>query len=92
METKFRNKCYLNKNLFSTISQEIRNQRTNIQVMLYTNHCHDSETNATKEWHVGNIIPLFKVINQRYASLDRIVNECALVHDVKCNGAKSINF
>ncbi|XP_003378947.1 hypothetical protein Tsp_02621 [Trichinella spiralis] len=31
-------------------------------------------------------------INQRYASLDRIVNECALVHDVKCQGAKSINF
>ncbi|KRX84852.1 hypothetical protein T06_10400 [Trichinella sp. T6] len=35
-------------------------------------HCHDSETNATKEWHVGNIIPLFKVINQKHASIDRI--------------------
>ncbi|KRY39783.1 hypothetical protein T01_14956 [Trichinella spiralis] len=25
-------------------------------------HCHDLEANATKEWHVGNIIPLLKVI------------------------------
>ncbi|KRY61118.1 hypothetical protein T03_7198, partial [Trichinella britovi] len=32
-----------------------------INQILYTNHCHDLETNATKEWHVGNIIPLLKV-------------------------------
>ncbi|XP_003378975.1 hypothetical protein Tsp_02649 [Trichinella spiralis] len=32
-------------------------------IMLYPNvyHCHDLETNATKEWHVRNIIPLLKV-------------------------------
>ncbi|KRZ94412.1 hypothetical protein T08_16431 [Trichinella sp. T8] len=35
---------------------------THINQILYTNHCHDLETNATKEWHVGNIIPLLKVI------------------------------
>ncbi|KRZ57163.1 hypothetical protein T02_1327 [Trichinella nativa] len=60
-------------NTLSTISQEIRNERKNIQVMLYTNHCHDSETNATKEWHKSKIcitrshrihFLLFKVVDQ----------------------------
>ncbi|KRZ48186.1 hypothetical protein T02_11763 [Trichinella nativa] len=107
MQTKFRNKCYLNKNLFFTISREIHNRGTwdqarccflifsyipilfleknsthkrfeaehnfhlfntvqRLQIIksdaLHKRHCHDLETNATKEWHAGNIIPLLKVI------------------------------
>ncbi|KRY14635.1 hypothetical protein T12_2743 [Trichinella patagoniensis] len=34
MQTKFRNKCYLNKNLFFTISREIHNRGTWVQA-----HC-----------------------------------------------------
>ncbi|XP_003371589.1 hypothetical protein Tsp_05252 [Trichinella spiralis] len=106
MQTKFRNKCYLNKNLSFTISREIRKQGTWDQahccflifpyiliLFLEKNsnfrthkwfeaehnfylfntvqrlqHCHDLEANATKEWNVGNIIPLLKVIYQSYAS------------------------
>ncbi|XP_003380053.1 hypothetical protein Tsp_05779, partial [Trichinella spiralis] len=34
----------------------------NISVKEICIDCHDLETNATKEWHVQNIIPLLKVM------------------------------
>ncbi|KRX64485.1 hypothetical protein T09_9716, partial [Trichinella sp. T9] len=39
-------------------SQMIKSDALHKQIAFYD--CHDLKTNGTKEWHVGNIIPLFK--------------------------------
>ncbi|KRY08102.1 hypothetical protein T12_16821, partial [Trichinella patagoniensis] len=42
-------------------SQMIKSDALHKQIAFYMPiDCHDLKTNGSKEWHVGNIIPLFK--------------------------------
>ncbi|KRY39784.1 hypothetical protein T01_11064 [Trichinella spiralis] len=61
-------------------------------IMLYPNvyHCHDLETNATKEWHVRNIIPLLKVFAVRQLEAHGLPKRVPIFdcHDLEINATK----